>query len=124
MSDGLAENAAPSINTPSTGTTPFCTVEHVPGHLRMHTISEDKLDMLVSCSAPLHLTFFGICFGAALSFGMVLYNGSLDPTHKLVYQCLLFPSVVMAAYFGIRGGRDYFRSRDKLNEIKGLKKSN
>jgi len=108
--------------TPSPHSAQSYTVEVVPGHLRMHTISEDKLDMLVSGTTSVHLAFFGICLGAVISFGIVLYNGGLDPTHKLVYQCFLFVSAMMAAYFGIRGGSDYFSSRDKLNEIKGRKK--
>jgi hypothetical protein len=109
---------------PSSNAAQSYTVEMVPGHLRMHTISEDKLDMLVSGTTSVHLTFFGICLGAVISFGIVLYNGALDPTHKLVYQCFLFLSAMMAAYFGIRGGSDYISSRNKLNEIKGLRKSN
>lgn len=90
----------------------------------MHTITEDKLDMLVSGTTSIHLTFFGVCLGSSVSFGIVLYNGGLDPTHQLVYQCFLFISGMMAAYFGIRGGRDYFRSQAKLDQIKGIKNSN
>jgi len=45
----------------------------------MHTMSEDKLEALISGNGSIHLTFFGICFGAAVSFGIVLYNGGLDP---------------------------------------------
>jgi hypothetical protein len=110
--------------TPSEQSAQSYTVEVVPGHLRMHTISEDKLDTLASGTTSIHLTFFGVCLGSAVSFGIVLYNGGLDPTHQLAYQCFLFLSGMMATYFGIRGGRDYYRSQDKLDEIKGLKKSN
>jgi hypothetical protein len=116
--------AQPNPIAPSLNPAQSYTVEVVPGHLRMHTISEDKLDMLVSGTTSIHLTFFGVCLGSAVSFGIVLYNGGLDPTHQLVYQCFLFLSGMMATYFGIRGGRDYFRSQAKLNEIKGVKNSN
>jgi hypothetical protein len=116
------QSANPIIPSPQAGQS--YTVEIVPGHLKMHTISEDKLDMLVSGAASIHLTFFGVCLGAVIAFGIVLYNGGLDQTHQLVYQCFLFLSATMAAYFGIRGGSDYVSSRNKLNEIKGLKKSN
>lgn len=110
--------------TPSPHSAQSYTVEFIPAHLRMHTISEDKLDMLVSGTTSIHLTFFGVCLGSAVSFGIVLYNGGLDPTHQLVYQCFLFLSGMMTAYFGIRGGKDYFRSQAKLDEIKGIKHSN
>src|SRR6266851_8559127 len=85
---------------PSSSAAHSYTVEVVPGHLRMHTISEDKLDMLVSATTSIHLTFFGICLGAVISFGIVLYNGGLDPTHKLVYQGSIFVILLLAAYFG------------------------
>lgn len=121
----MADNAQaqPNLIAPSSTATQSYTVEMVPGHLRMHTISEDKLDMLASGTTSIHLTFFGVCLGSAVSFGIVLYNGGLDPIHKLVYQCFLFVSGMMAAYFGIRGGSDYYRAQAKLDEIKGLKRS-
>lgn len=104
---------APSVNVAQ----PF-TVELVPAHLRMHTISEDKLEALISGNGSIHLTFFGICLGAAVSFGIVLYNGGLDSIHGLVYESFLLLTGVMAIYFGIEGGRDYVRSKSKLKEIK------
>jgi hypothetical protein len=85
----------------------------------MHTISEDRLEALISDNGSIHLTFFGICLGAAVSFGIVLYNGGLDSIHGLVYESFLLLTGVMATYFGIKGGRDYLRSRAKLKEIKG-----
>jgi hypothetical protein len=97
---------------------PF-TVELVPAHLRMHTISEDKLEALISGNGSIHLTFFGICLGAAISFGIVLYNGGLDSIHGLVYESFLFLTGVMATFFGIKGGRDYLHSKAKLKEIQG-----
>jgi len=106
---------------PSPNAAQSYTVEFVPGHVKMHTISEDKLDMLASGTTSIHLTFFGICLGAAISFGVILYNGVLDPFHKASYQSLLFAVMVLSAYFGVRGISDYIGSRTKLKEIKGEK---
>lgn len=108
------DTTAPSANVAQ----PF-TVELVPAHLRMHTISEDKLEALISGNSSIHLTFFGICLGAAISFGIVLYNGGLDSTHGLVYESFLLLTGVMGTFFGIRGGKDYLRSKANLKEIKG-----
>jgi len=113
----------PQVNPPSTSSTQSITVEYVPGRLRMHTISEDKLDMLVSGNAPVHLTFFGVCFGAAISFGVVLYNGGIDQHHQSVYTMLLWASGILALYFGVRGGTDYFQSSKKIDEIKNPKQN-
>ena len=88
----------------------------------MHTISEDKLEMMVSGTTSIHFTFFGICLGAVISSAIVLYNGGLDSVHNLVYRFSIFIIGLMAAYFGIRGGMDYRRSQSELNEIKGISK--
>jgi hypothetical protein len=117
------ETQAQSQNTtaPSANVSQSFTVEIVPAHLRMHTISEDKLETLISGNGSIHLTFFGICLGAAISFGVVLYNGGLDSIHGLVYESFLLLTGVMATFFGIKGGRDYLRSKAKLKEIKGVR---
>ncbi len=110
--------------SPSSGAAQSYTVEMIPGHLRMHTISEDKLDMIASGNAPLHLGFFGLCVGAAISFGVVIGTVTLDASNKSFFSMFFYASLVMGCYFGIRGGKDYFGTRSKVDEIKGLKKSN
>jgi hypothetical protein len=114
----------PQANQPSISSTQPLTVEYVPGILRMHTISEDRLDMLVSGYTSLHLTFFGITFGGAVSFGIVLFNGVTDPFHKMAYQLFLFGSLIMSAFFGVRGWGEVRQAQKKLKEIKGVKNSN
>jgi hypothetical protein len=116
--------AQPNLIAPSSTAAQSYTVEMVPGHLRMHTISEDKLDMIASGNAPLHLAFFGLCSGAAISFGIVVRTVNLDAANKPLFSMFFFASLVMGCYFGIRGGIDYFGTRAKVDEIKRLKKSN
>src|SRR6266851_140418 len=89
-------------NSPSTSSTQSCTVEYVPRHLRMHTVSENELDAIASGGSSLNLTFFGICFGAAISFAIVLYNGGIDVNHRSTYDMLLFSASILSAYFGFR----------------------
>jgi hypothetical protein len=105
-------------NSPSISSTQSCTVEYVPRHLRMHTVSENELDAIASGSSSLNLTFFGVCFGAAISFSIVLYNGGIDVNHKSMYDMLLFAATILSAYFGVRGGKDYFTSKGKLDALK------
>lgn len=107
-----------SGNAPSTGSTPSCTVEYVPSHLRMHTISEDKLDAIISGSSSINLTFFGVCFGAVLSFGIVLYNGGLDESHLSRYGMLLFAAAILSAYLGFKGCKDYFKTKSIVDALK------
>ncbi|HEY4817619.1 MAG TPA: hypothetical protein VIH67_09320 [Candidatus Acidoferrum sp.] len=109
---------APSVN-------PSYIVEVVPGHLRMHTVSEDKLDMLVSGNAPLHLGFFGLCLGACISFGIVLRTvATLSDFDKSLFAMLFYSSLIMGLFFGIRCTIAYYETRAKVNAIKGLKKPN
>jgi hypothetical protein len=124
MSNGTPQIPVTPVNAPSTGSTQFCTVEYVPGHLRMHTISEDKLDMITSGNAPLHLAFFGLCVGAAISFGTVIRTVNLAVSDNHLFSMFFYASLVMGSYFGIRGLKDYFGTRAKVDEIKGIKKSN
>ena len=70
----------------------------------MHNISEYELDALASGGNTLNWTFFGICFGALISFGVVLYAGNVtDPAKHAMFVMLVFSSAILAAFFGIRG---------------------
>jgi hypothetical protein len=113
-----------SANNPFASSTQPCTVEHVPRHLKMHSVSESELDAVASGNSSINLTFFGVCLGAAISFGIVLRTANLEVFNKSLFGMLFFTSLIMGAYFGIRGGADYLRSKAKLQEIKGKKNSN
>jgi hypothetical protein len=104
---------------PSTGSTQSCTVEIIPRRLKMHNVSESELDALASGSTSINLTFFGICLGAAISFGIVLRTTTLEPFSKAVFEALFFSSLVMGAYFGVFGVKDHRASKKRLSDIKG-----
>jgi hypothetical protein len=103
---------------PSTNSTQPLTVEMIPRLLKMHSISESELDAIASGNGSTNLTFFGICLGAAISFGIVLYNGGIDQSHKAIYAMLFFVSLIMSAYFGVCGFSDSSRARKKLRDLK------
>ena len=105
-------------NAPSTNSTQSCTIEMVPRHLRMHTVSEAELDAIAVGGSSVNLTFFGVCFGALISFAIGLYSGGIDPSQKSMYAALVFASAILSAFFGIRGGRDYFSSQSELKKLK------
>jgi len=95
------------------------TFEVVPRHVKMHSISESELDAIAALSNSVHLTFFGICVGALISFFIVLSSGGIaDPNQHATYVMLTFAAAILAAYFGIRGGGDYIQSKRKLRELK------
>jgi len=85
----------------------------------MFTVTELELDAVASLSASIHLTFFGISFGALVAFAIVLATVSPnDPVIHAMFVALLWVSALMTLYFGIRGINDYITARRKLNEIK------
>jgi len=88
----------------------------------MHWIAGTELDTVAGLSNSIHLTFFGLCAGAAIAFAVVLTTGNItDPMTHAGYVSALITSGVLAFYFGIRGVRDYRLAKRKLKEIKNGK---
>lgn len=98
------------------------TVEYAQRSIRMHWIAGTELDTVAGLSNSIHLTFFGLCAGAAIAFAVVLTTGNItDPMTHAGYVSALITSGVLAFYFGIRGVRDYRLAKRKLKEIKNGK---
>ena len=117
MTDELRDREAKAIG-PSTASTQPCTFEMVPRHLKMHSISEAEMDALASGSKSINLTFFGVCAGAAISFGMILYSGGITDVQRGSYKTLLWAGLVLAGYFGLQSIRDHFQSKQYLKDLK------
>lgn len=86
----------------------------------MHPVSSTELDTVASLSNSIHLTFFGLCAGSAITFAVVLTTAT--PTSDKVfagYIAALITASVLGLYFGIRGIRDYIAAKNKIKEIKG-----
>lgn len=87
--------------------------------LRAVTVSELELDSVASLSNSINLTFFGICVGALVAFGIVLLTVSItDPKLYALFGALTFASTVAALYFGVRGALDYLAAQRRLRDIK------
>ncbi len=85
----------------------------------MHTVTGQELDAVASLSNSVHLTFFGLCFGATISLSIVISTVSIpDPKTYAAFMALTAVSVILSSYFGIRALIDYRASRRKLKEIK------
>ena len=121
MGDAHQAGDVVPANAPSTGSTQSCTVEIVPRHLKMHSVSETELDAIASGGGSINLTFFGICIGAAISFGIVLRTTNLEAFNKALFWMLFGAALLMGTYFGVFGIRDYRASKQKLKDIKGGK---
>lgn len=117
----MGEELAPLKNeiAPQNNPQAVLSVEYVPRHLKMHNVSESELDALASGNPSVHLTFFGICFGAAVSFGTVVKaTTNLDLFSKSLFSMLFVSAGLMALFFAVQSIRDYLQSKRKLQEIK------
>jgi asparagine N-glycosylation enzyme membrane subunit Stt3 len=95
------------------------TVQYAPRSVTMHTLTGAELDMVASLGNSVHLTFFGLCTGAAIAFGVVLSTSTItDPLNHAEFVALLAVSSALSLYFGIRALVDYKAARRKLKEIK------
>ncbi len=84
----------------------------------MHSISESELEAIASGAPSINLTFFGLCLGAVISFGIVLRTANLNEFSKSLFGSLFFCSLIMGTFFGVRGIRDFLQYKKKLGEIK------
>lgn len=85
----------------------------------MHHVSGADLDSIASLGNSIHLTLFGVCAGAAISFWVVLSTTKVtDPMAHAEYVIGLGAAVVFSIYFGAFGVTDYVRARRRLKEIK------
>jgi hypothetical protein len=85
----------------------------------MHTVSGTELDTVASLSNSVNLSFFTLCVGLVVAFGLVLSQGGITDVMKHAeYVALFAASLAGAAYFGIRAAIDHRAAKAKLKEIK------
>jgi len=109
----------PKLIIPSTPQT--CSMEIVPRRFKVHNVSESELYTLAHCGNSVNLAFFGICFGAGISFGIVLFSGGISDIQKATYKMLLCAAAVLAGYLGIQSIRSYRQSRRTLKNLMAAK---
>ena len=81
-------------------------------------VSAEELVAIASLSNSVHLTFFGICAGAAISFAIVLSTTSITTASAFAaYVALAAVSMLGTLYFGVRARTDYRRAQEKLGAI-------
>jgi len=95
------------------------TLELVPRHLKMHYVNETELDAISSVANSMNMTFFGICSGAFISFGSVVWSGSLpDPNRYALFNMLTYGNGLLSVYFLIQGIREYLANNKRVKDIK------
>ena len=88
----------------------------------MYQVNGVELDSLASSGSSIHLTFFGLCTGGAVTTGVVLTTVTI--ANPLVYAGYIggfVSAVIFAIYFGVRGIADHRAAKRRLKELKGEK---
>lgn len=82
-----------------------------------------ELDRLSSIQNSLHVAFFGVAFGAALSLGITLSTVEISSPRVLAaYWGIFVCSTLLAIYFFVRGLLDWRESKQQIQTIKEQRK--
>jgi hypothetical protein len=99
----------------------ICSVQLVPHEREMHVypISAHELDSFKNRTSSLHLAFFGIGIGAAISLGGMLLKGEIksDRVFATVAAATLLAAYV-TIHSGIRAWLDYRCEKQAIEDIK------
>jgi len=105
---------------PSQGTPPNVTVIQNPRSITMHNVADHELDVIMGSSGGVHLTFFGICFGALLTSAATLLTVTITGDRVFAgFVAAALVSLILSFYFGIKAISDYRSASKKVESIKG-----
>jgi hypothetical protein len=96
---------------------------YAPRRVTVYRLFEMELDRLSSAQNSLHVAFFGVAFGTALSLGITLSTVEISrPRVLAAYWGIFICSTVLAIYFFVRGLLDWRASRQQIRTIKEQRK--
>ncbi len=85
----------------------------------MHTVTSSELDTVASLSNSVDLTFFGVCGGAFLAFGITMLTVTFsNPLLVSGFVAATMVSGLGTAFFGARARISYKDAQRRLLEIK------
>lgn len=96
-----------------------CTLEWIPRRLAVHPLTNADIDSIASLGNSIHLTFFALCAGFAVSFAIVLLTLAIpDPVKHAEFVAAFGVSGILALYFGVSAAVDYRRAHRRVKEFK------
>jgi hypothetical protein len=117
-SETVAEENVSIVSAPERGRK--LTISYAPRRMVMHYVSESELTEISSLgTSSVYLTFFGLAFGALVSFGTVLTTTTIEsPKIYAGFVAATVVSGLATPLFAILAGMGYFKAKQKLKEIK------
>lgn len=85
--------------------------------IRMYGVSEPHLEELTAGYNSLHLIFFGVCLGAAITLAIALGQTSFTASERPYYIACLLATIGLALFFGINGITNYCRASKRKKQL-------
>lgn len=93
-------------------------ITHHKRAIEMYHVLKQELDILISGFSSLHMALFGIASGAAITCYVTYNTAQLPEPLKTKYWMATFLTTVLAIYFGLMAGKDWFKARKEIQRIK------
>ena len=113
---GTPPTSAPAIRTPSSGEA--ISVRMLPRRVTAHPVLDQELTALQNASPATPLTFFGIWFGAAVSFASVVFTQKLPTDANAIFLTLFVGAVVLGVYFLVKSAQAIRDTNSLVREIR------
>jgi hypothetical protein len=95
------------------------TIDIMPRRVAMYRVFETELENLGSAQNSVHLAFFGIAFGAALTLSVTLITVDINNSKTYAsFWASLLVSVGASFYFGLRALFDWRKAKRHVRDIK------
>lgn len=112
------ESIIPKVTLEPSDRSPSVTVVYQPREIRMFHVSAEELETFASGNSSVHLTFFGLCFGSAITLTATWVSVKLSANTHLVFFLGSVLLGVLSLYFAVRAIADWRTSRRLIDEIK------
>ena len=83
----------------------------------MYSLTEQELEMIRAGNSPVHLAFFTMMVGVAVSFFTALLTATLDANWFAAFVAIFVISTVAAFYFGVRAWMDWRATSRQIRRI-------
>jgi hypothetical protein len=85
--------------------------------IRMYGISDAQLEELTAGYNSLHLVFFGICIGAAITLIIAFMQTAPTAVERPYYFATMVAMVVLSAVCGVNGIGNYVKANDRKKKL-------
>ncbi len=101
---------------PESESAPITTVI-VARKIEMYLVSPEELKSIVSGNTSIHLTFFGLTLGAAITLLITLFSVAIEGKIFGAFVGSVILTLILSGYFGIRAWKDWGSGRETIKQL-------